>query len=172
MLAYNIQYLREIYNEQYDMDVEYIPEALRKHLEGWGEDELEDQLEMVENLRKCGLTSLREMLVDVVKGWLEDYTDDATRVKFYNMMCNERSYDDAFVYTMEEFWEAVKDRGLEPQEIAEHIEHGHFFSYHRYAMFNGDGDFISAHYYAQDLIGEFDDVAEFMVDEDLLDEVK
>ena len=38
-------------------------------------------------------------------------------------------------------------------------------------MFNGDGDFISA-YYAEDLIGEFDDVAEFMVDEDLLDEVE
>ena len=72
---------------------------------------------------------------------------------------------------MEEFWEAVKDQGLEPQEIAEHIENDRFFSYHNYAMFNGNRDFISA-YYAEDLIGEFDDVAEFMVDEDLLDEVE
>lgn len=171
MFAYNIQYLREIYNEQDDMDVEYIPEALRKHLEGWGEDELEDQLEMVENLRKCGLTSLREMLVDVVKEWLEDYTDDKTRVKLYNMMCNEKFYDDAFIYTREEFWQAVEDQGYTLEEVAEQVYDSDFNPHYHLFMFNGDGDFRSSDVAAY-LIGDFTDVAEFMVEEDLLDEVK
>lgn len=169
MSAFNIYFLRDIFNEQYDIDIEHTIECLKEDLKDHPSI-LEDQLEMIENCQRDGCTGLRGILESITKSWLEVQSDE-TQLRYYNTMCNERFYDDAFVYTMEEFWEAVKDQGLEPEEIAEHIENGRFFRYHRYAMFNGDGDFISA-WHAEDLIGEFDDVAEFMVEEDLLDEVK
>lgn len=169
MSAFNIYFLRDIFNEQYDIDIEHTIECLKEDLKDYPSI-LEEQLEMVENCQRDGCSGLRGILESITKSWLEVQSDE-TQLRYYNTMCNERFYDDAFVYTMEEFWEAVKDQGLEPEEIAEHIENGRFFRYHRYAMFNGDGDFISA-WHAEDLIGEFDDVAEFMVEEDLLDEVK
>lgn len=169
MSAFNIHFLREMYNENFDSDIEFVIADLKEELKDYPSI-LEKQLEMVENCQRDGCNGLRDILVSITKSWLEVQSNE-TQLRYYNTMCNEKYYDDAFVYPMEEFWEAVKDQGLEPQEIAEHIEKGRFFSYHNYAMFNGDGDFISA-YYAEDLIGEFDDVAEFMVDEDLLDEVE
>lgn len=51
MSCFNIYYLRDIFNEQLDIDLEYVIEDLKEDLKDYPEL-LEEQLEMIENYRE------------------------------------------------------------------------------------------------------------------------
>lgn len=169
MFAYNIHFLREIYNECCDCDIEFVIADLKEGLQDYPSI-LEKQLEMIENCQRDGCNSLRDILVSITKSWLE-VQSGKTQLKYYNMMVQEKSYDERFAYIMHEFWDNVRELGLEPEEIAKGIVEGSFRPWDNYALMDDSGRFYSSDY-PEDLIGEFEDIAEFMVDEDLLDEVE
>lgn len=170
MTPVNIYYLREMYNELYDSDIEHVIEDLKEELKDQPET-LKEQLAIVSYYANEGCVGLYDILVTITKEWLEYTAEDERKLYYYNTMCNEKFYDDAFIYTMEDFWKAVEDQGLSAQEAAELSTYQHFDPREPYAMFDGEGNFISSDVAAY-LIGDFTDVAEFMVEQDLLDEVK
>ena len=51
---------------------------------------------MIENCQRDGCNGLRGILESITKSWLEAQSDE-TQPKYYNTMCNERFYDEAFV---------------------------------------------------------------------------
>lgn len=169
MSAFNIYFLRDIFNEQYDIDIEHTIECLKEDLKDHPSI-LEEQLEMVENCQRDGCSGLRGILESITKSWLEAQSGK-TQLKYYNMMVQEKGYDERFAYIMHEFWDNVRELGLEPEEIAKGIVEGSFRPWDNYALMDDSGRFYSSDY-PEDLIGEFEDIAEFMVDEDLLDEVE
>lgn len=170
MSCFNIYYLRDIFNEQLDIDLEYVIEDLKEDLKDYPKI-LEEQLEIIENYRGNNPDiGLRALLEAIVKDWLE-VQSGKTQIKYYNMMVQEKSYDERFVYTMPEFWDNVRELGLDIEEIAKGIVKGDFRPWDNYALMDDSGRFYSSDY-LEDLIGELEDIAEFMVDEDLLDEVE
>lgn len=169
MSCFNIYYLRDIFNEQLDIDLEYVIEDLKEDLKDYPEL-LEEQLDMIENYRENDTEGLRALLEAIVKDWLE-VQSGKTQIKYYNMMVQEKSYDERFVYTMSEFWDNIRELDLESEKIAEGIVRGDFRPWDNYALMDDSGRFYSSDY-PEDLIGELEDIAEFMVDEDLLDEVE
>lgn len=170
MSCFNIYFLRDIYNEQLDIDLEYAIEDLKEDLKDYPKI-LEEQLEIVENYRKNNPDmGLRELLEAITKDWLE-VQSSKTQIKYYNMMVQEKSYDERFVYTMPEFWDNIRELDLESEKIAEGIVRGDFRPWDNYALMDDSGRFYSSDY-PEDLIGELEDIAEFMVSEDLLDEVE
>lgn len=170
MSCFNIYYLRDIFNEQLDIDLEYVIEDLKEDLKDYPKI-LEEQLEIIENYRGNNPDiGLRALLEAIVKDWLE-VQSGKTQIKYYNMMVQEKCYDERFVYTMPEFWDNVRELGLDIGEIAKGIVKGDFRPWDNYALIDDSGRFYSSDY-LEDLIGELEDIAEFMVDEDLLDEVE
>jgi hypothetical protein len=168
MSAFNIYFLRDIFNEQYDIDIEHTIECLKEDLKDYPSI-LEKQLEMVENCQRDGCNGLRDILVSITKSWLE-VQSGKTQIKYYNLMVQEKSYDECFAYIMHEFWDSVRELGLDAEKIAEGIVRGNFRPWDNYALMDDSGRFYSSDY-PEDLIGELEDIAEFMVDEDLFEEV-
>ena len=169
MSCFNIYYLRAIFNEQLDIDLEYVIEALKEDLKD-SPEVLEEQLEIIENYRKNGTEGLRALIEAIVKDWLE-VQSGKTQIKYYNMMVQKKGYDKRFVYTMSEFWDNIRELDLEYEKIAEGIVRGDFRPWDNYALMDESGRFYSSDY-PEDLIVELEDIAEFMVSEDLLDEVE
>lgn len=75
------------------------------------------------------------------------------------------------IYFLRDIYNEQLDIDLESEKIAEGIVRGDFRPWDNYALMDDSGRFYSSDY-PEDLIGELEDIAEFMVSEDLLDEVE